>query len=150
MKRIIFILLCAALWIGIPGASAQENRPPTIFRFDSDLTSVTIEQLEAGDLTATLSWHVAHITDEHRLVLRVYQGYEWVLVNPEGGLLPPVGSQQVKVEHPRNFTPPMFRLSVADRAGNVRRRHAGFVLDSAAPGFAPDPRATPDPESSAP
>ncbi len=39
---------------------------------------------------------------------------------------------------------------VVDRAGNVRRRHAGFVLDSAAPEPAREPRATPDSDSSAP
>jgi hypothetical protein len=39
---------------------------------------------------------------------------------------------------------------VADRAGNARRRAAGFVLDSAAQGLARDPRATPDSGSSAP
>jgi hypothetical protein len=116
MKHIILILLCAALLVSIPGVNAQEDRPPTIFRFESDLTSVTVAQLEAGDQRVTLTWHVAHITDEHRLSLHVYQGYEWVLINT---LLPPVGGQQIKLEHSRNFTPPTFRLSIVDRAENI-------------------------------
>ncbi len=118
MNKLVILIVCAVWLAAIPVASAQEpTRPPTIFRFESDVTSVTLEQVEAGDMTATLSWHVAHVTDEHRLVLHVYRDYEWVSLNSEP--LPPVGSQQVTLEHPQGFGPVTFRLSIVNKAGDV-------------------------------
>jgi hypothetical protein len=52
--------------------------------------------------------------------LQVYQDYGWVLLNPpDSAPLPPVGSQLVKIEHPRNFGPVTFRLSIVDLSGTV-------------------------------
>jgi hypothetical protein len=119
MKKMAMVMLCAALLAGIPGVNAQETRPPTIFRFESDLTALTIGQLEAGDQILTLSWHVAHVTDAHRLLLYVYQDYGWVLINQGRDPLPPVGSLPVEAEHPRNFGPLSYRLSVTTLNGRV-------------------------------
>jgi hypothetical protein len=49
VKKLWMAVLCTVLLAAIPAANAQETRPPTIFRFESDVTSVTVEQLEAGD-----------------------------------------------------------------------------------------------------
>jgi hypothetical protein len=119
MKKLATVMLCAALLAGIPVVNAQENRPPTIFRFESDLTAVTVGQLEAGDQIVTLSWHVAHVTDAHRLLLYVYQDYGWVLINQGSDPLPPVGSLPIEAEHPRNFGPLTYRLTIVDLTGRV-------------------------------
>jgi hypothetical protein len=119
VKKLAITILWAVLLAAIPGAAAQENRPPTIFLFESDSAPVTVDQLEAGDLITTLSWHVAHVTSEHRLLLQVYQDYGWVLINQGSDPLPPVGSLPVEMEHPRNFTPVMYRLSIVDQSGRV-------------------------------
>ncbi len=119
MKRWIVILLCLAVLAAIPAAHAQENRPPTIFLFESDVTAVTVDQLEAGGVIATLKWHVAHVTDTHRLVLEVYQDYGWILINTGSDPLPPVGSLPVEVAAPRNFGPVTYRLSIVDQSGSV-------------------------------
>ena len=119
MKKWVAIFLCLAVLIGIPAADAQENRPPTIFLFESDVTAVTVDQLEAGDVIATLKWHVAHVTSAHRLVLEVYQDYGWVRVNDENDPLPPVGSLPLQLTAPRNFGPVTYRLSIVDPDGRV-------------------------------
>jgi hypothetical protein len=119
VKKWVAVLLCLAVLIGIPAANAQENRPPTIFLFESDVTAVTVDQLEAGDVVATLKWHVAHVTDAHRLVLEVYQDYGWVLVNNGDEPLPPVGSLPLQLTAPRNFGPVTYRLSIVDQDERV-------------------------------
>jgi hypothetical protein len=119
VKKWIALLLCLAVLIGIPAANAQENRPPTIFLFESDVTAVTVDQLEAGDVIAKLKWHVAHVTDVHWLILEVYQDYGWVLVNNGDEPLPPVGSLPLQLTTPRNFGPVTYRLSIVDQTGYV-------------------------------
>jgi hypothetical protein len=119
VKRWIVVLLCLVVFVGIPAVNAQETRPPTIFLFESDVAAVTVDQLEAGDVIATLKWHVAHVTDAHRLVLEVYQGYGWVLVNNGSEPLPPVGSLPLELTSPGNFTPVTYRLSIVDQSGYV-------------------------------
>jgi hypothetical protein len=119
VKKWVVVLLCLAVFIGIPAANAQENRPPTIFLFESDVTAVTVDQLEAGDVIATLKWHVAHVTEAHRLVLEVYQGYGWVRIDTGSDPLPPVGSLPLELAAPGNFTPVTYRLSIVDPDGRV-------------------------------
>jgi hypothetical protein len=133
VKKWVALLLCLAVLIGIPAANAQENRPPTIFLFESDVTAVTVDQLEAGDVIATLKWHVAHVTDAHHLVLEVYQDYGWVLVNTGEDRLPPVGSLPLQLAVPRNFTPVTYRLSIVDEVGVVQdQRTLVIPYDTAA------------------
>jgi hypothetical protein len=117
MKKLMFTLLmvCAALLGAIPAARAQQNPPPTIFLFASDVASVTVDELETGELLATLSWHVAHVTDEHQIMLYVYKGYGWTFADDD--LLPPVGSLEVPLEPPLNFAPPTFKLVVVNQQG---------------------------------
>ncbi|MBN2303901.1 MAG: PD40 domain-containing protein [Anaerolineae bacterium] len=117
-QRLLSILvLCAALVSLVPAAGAQGGFPPTIFKFESDLAAISMDNLEAGTVSVTLSWHVAHVTDEHWIVLDVYMVNGWVsLAGREAGL-PPVGSESIQVEHPLTFNAPTYRLSVVDDTG---------------------------------
>jgi hypothetical protein len=123
----VLILFAASL----PQAAAQ-GYPPTIFDFSSDLPSVTMAALESGEVMANLRWHVAHVTDEHRVLLFTYQENRWVTINGYENPLPPVGTQPIKIEHPRNFGPPTFLLAVVDRdAKRVDERVLVIPYDTA-------------------
>lgn len=100
-------------------AAAQTDPPPTIFRFDGDKTSTTLAELEAGDQTITLTWHVAHVDSTHTLRLYAYQEYAWVLLHDPVQPLPFVGSLSVPLIHPANFTPPTFKLVLLDTRGQT-------------------------------
>lgn len=121
MKKTLFALaiLCALL-IGSAPARAQTEWPPTIFLFTSDLDTVTVAELESGDLQATLRWHVAHVGDGDRIVLDAYHGSAWQPLSDPAESLPAVGEQEIAVEHPRNFGPPTYRLTVIDAAGRAQ------------------------------
>ncbi len=112
----LFAVVLMAMTAGAFHTSAQGQFGPTIFVFDCDVSTVTLTELEAGDLTATLSWHIAHVREEMRVVLHTYQGHAWQpLETPDP--LPPVGSLTVPLTAPMNFGPPTLRLSVLDRGG---------------------------------
>ncbi len=121
MKReLLIVVLIAALGVGaLPAAHAQGNFPPTIFLFTSDVSEITLEDAEAGTVTATLHWHVAHATDAHRVLLQVYHGGDWEKLDIGADPLPPVGVTQVQIAHPLTFSPPMYRLAVVDGQGKT-------------------------------
>ncbi|GIV81752.1 MAG: hypothetical protein KatS3mg051_1106 [Anaerolineae bacterium] len=118
MKKLTPVLLVwlVALCAGIFPAQAQDGFGPTIFIFDCDVSTVTLPELESGDLTATLSWHIAHVREGMRVALHTYQGHAWQPVETPDPL-PPVGSLSVPLTAPMNFGPPTLRLSVLDRGG---------------------------------
>lgn len=116
--KLIGLLVIGAVLLGmIPAAGAQEGFPPTIFRFASDVTAVTVDELEAGTVQAELAWHVAHVTDEHWVILQYYKMNAWETLADRNAGLPPVGTFETTLEPPLNFGPPTFRLLVVDEAG---------------------------------
>lgn len=119
-KRVMGLALIGVLLLAwLPAAQAQDGFLPTIFKFESDVSSVTVSDLEAGTVTATLAWHVAHVTDEHWLVIEGFQLRSWVEIAGKDAGLPPVGTREITLAHPLNFGPPTFRLSVINEAGTV-------------------------------
>jgi hypothetical protein len=118
VKKLALVLMVwlAALGAGAFPAQAQEGFGPTIFTFEGDVPAVTLPDLESGNVTVTLSWHIAHVREGMRVALHTYQGHAWLPVDtPEP--LPPVGSLSVPLSAPMNFGPPALRLSVLDRGG---------------------------------
>lgn len=116
-RVVILLLLCALTLTGLPAADAQGGFPPTIFMFTSDVPSISVADLEAGETIATLRWHIAHVGDTHTIRLYAYQDEAWVAISPPDESLPPVGELPVTLEHPRNFGPVTFRLLVTDDTG---------------------------------
>ncbi len=112
----LFAIVLMAVTEGAFHTSAQGQFGPTIFAFDCNVSTVTLTELEAGDLTATLSWHIAHVGEGMRVALHTYQGRAWQSVETPDPLSP-VGSLTVPLTAPMNFGPPTFRLSVLDRNG---------------------------------
>ncbi len=117
--RLIVLAITLTVLAGlVPGAAAQSGPSPTIFAFTSDRAQVTVAEVESGDLVTTLAWHIAHVTERHRIALHTYQGNAWVPLATESPL-PPVGSREVPITSPQNFGPPTYRISVLDTYGTV-------------------------------
>ncbi len=120
MKKItVFAALALLLVVSASGVAAQVNHPPTIFNFACDRASITVAEAEAGTSQATLTWHVAHVDDSHKLLLYFYQYNGWVLLAGEQQVLPPVAGIIVNVTHSGTFAPPTYRLVVTNSEGTV-------------------------------
>jgi hypothetical protein len=128
IKRLMLGLLAGGIALGAapPGAQAQADYGPTILLFTCDRTEVTLDELESGEGTATLAWHIAHIADGQRVALHTYQGRAWVpIATPDP--LPPVGELTVPLAAPGNFGPLTFRVSVMDRTDAILDERAVIV-----------------------
>ena len=120
MKRLVLALWVVSMIVGGTGmVFAQPDRPPTIFLFASNIPSVTMTDLESGDLTITLGWHVAHVDGSHSLRLYAYQGYDWTLLHDPNQGLPAVGNLTVPLEHPGNFNSPTYKIVILNARGNT-------------------------------
>lgn len=123
IRRLLLLIALSTALLGAPVVSAQNSWPPTIFLFTlveppTPPPPVTVNALEAGELSATLHWHVAHVAEGQRVMLYVFRVNAWVPLIPDE-VLPPVGERTITLEHPRTFAPPAYRLAVLDRAGRV-------------------------------
>lgn len=119
------VVVCALLLGGLPAARAQDW-PPAIFMFESDLDSITMQELEAGETEATLRWHIAHVDPTQQIMLHAYIENAWVPLG-EPGDFAPVGELLVTVENPRNFGPPAYRVAVMDAVGQIAAQRVHVI-----------------------
>lgn len=125
MKRTALILaVITALLIGLtPTLYAQDapDYPPTIISFTSDVMSITLADAEAGQTVAKFQWEIlGWQREQHTISLETYKITGWEsLLAPDEAALRNKGNRDVTVEHPNNFGPPTYRLSIADNAGNI-------------------------------
>jgi hypothetical protein len=118
--KLVVLLIALALAAGGIHVSSAAEPIPTIILFQSSLASITVDDAEAGTVTATLSWHVIHVNDQHRLTLHTYRLNSWELVFDVNSVpLEPVGSRTVTIKHPLNFGPPTFLLSIVDAQSRI-------------------------------
>lgn len=122
MKRLLLLLTVSLLLVGgvlsaAPAWQAATTQPPAIVAFSIDPESISLADAEAGTTTATLSWSVLNLLPEHRLALEAYVVHNWVSLLDSGEALSNTGQREITVEHPLNFGPPTYRLSVLDVAG---------------------------------
>ncbi len=128
IKRFALVLLaCGIVLAAAPlSARAQDDYDPTILLFTCDWTEVTLDELESGEGTATLAWHIAHVADGQRVALHTYRGRAWVPIETPDPL-PPVGELTVPLAAPGNFGPLTFRISVVDRADAILDERAVII-----------------------
>jgi hypothetical protein len=115
-KLVVFILLVAL----VSGWQVADAAPrPSIITLDSSVTSITVADAEAGNTVTTLTWHTAGMTDEYRLRLHYYLLDRWEPVFPQDSVpLEADGSREVVINHPLNFGPPTFLLSILQISTN--------------------------------
>jgi hypothetical protein len=136
MKTILTGLLVALVMLGagMPVVLAQEEpgSPPTIIRFEVDLASITVPQAEAGDTEALFTWQTVGLGNDHRVALSAYQLNRWEPVTEPDETLPASGSYSVAIDHPLNFGPPTYLLTVLDAAGTALDQRALVIPYTAA------------------
>lgn len=103
-KKLIMALIL--LW-PVPSVSDQ-NPDPYIVSFSADLASITVSEVEAGNTRVTLSWRLANTESMPWWVtVEFYCTDGWMVLyegnDEEFGTV---------LEHPGNFAPPTFRLSL--------------------------------------
>jgi hypothetical protein len=118
MKKLI--LLFISLFIITDTAFGQVPPPPAIITFTSDLATITVSAAEAGLTQASLAWQVVDLAPDQQLRLDVYSLNTWVtLPTPNETPLPAQGTLPVQVQHPLNFGPPTYRLSIINAQGQI-------------------------------
>ncbi|HEX3052637.1 MAG TPA: hypothetical protein VHP83_18400 [Aggregatilineaceae bacterium] len=105
-KKLILILVLLATTHPV---SAQIEPEPMIVSFTANRTAISLQELEAGPVEVTLSWQVINV-ERFSGIIEVYQRQRWVPLAHQS--FNAVDSLVVQVEHPRNFAPPTFRLSL--------------------------------------
>lgn len=121
-KLIVLCVVITALLVGVGPLHAQTGTdlPPTIINFDSSIESLTLAEVEAGTMTANLSWQIVGVKAAHRVVLERYAINAWQsLLVDTAETLPAAGDFDMVIVHPNNFGPPMVRLTVLDASGAI-------------------------------
>ncbi len=113
----LVLLLAAVVSPGL--AETPRTFPPFILTFQTDAYYVTVDAVETGQVTATLSWYVANYTPSYRLNLETYRLNRWTSLLAPDEFLPAIGTRSLTVEHTLTFSPPSYRLTVIDPAGQV-------------------------------
>ncbi len=113
MKSAFVVVLSLTCLFATSVSAQQPITQPAIITFTSDLTEISVDNAEAGQTSATLSWHVVGLTDDYDLFLQTHTLDSWQLLPMQEGL-PATGSYPLTVQHPLNFGPPTYRLIVTD------------------------------------
>ncbi|MAS37031.1 MAG: hypothetical protein CL610_23730 [Anaerolineaceae bacterium] len=119
MRNKIIALVCIWLLGTLTAVAQTQNAIPVIVTFQADPAAFTVDAAESGDTDVTFSWQVINMPDDARLVLHGRSLGGWVLAIPEDQPLEASGSATLMVQHPLDFEPPIYRLSLVDAAGQL-------------------------------
>ena len=113
-NRVAGVMLLAIVLLASFSVANAQSSPfiPAIVQFQSDLASVSLSDVEAGDATATLTWYIVNVGQGQSLALDYWRQNGWVSVLSEGESLAPVGEREVTLQDPLSFSPPTFRLTL--------------------------------------
>lgn len=113
--RLLAVVLCFVLLPAMTAFAQDTNGPATIITFMSSLPAVSLAEIEAGEATTTLSWHVVGLDENQRLVLERYELNTFVsLLNESEVSLSPSDSREITIAPPSGFAPPTYRLAILD------------------------------------
>jgi hypothetical protein len=112
--RIAGITILAILLMATFGVVSAQTSPfiPAIIQFESDLESVSLSDVEAGDATANVSWYIVNVGQGQSLALDYWRQNGWVSVLEEDETLLPIGEREVTLLDPVSFAEPTFRLTL--------------------------------------
>ena len=103
----------------IPQVVLAQNAQPVIVNFEADRAAITVNTAEKGETDLTLSWHVINMLADDQLRLDQRSLGGWVTVLPEGETLPAVGNFLLPLQHPLDFGPPTYRLTLIDSSDEI-------------------------------
>jgi hypothetical protein len=129
-QRIILILTMAVLLsTTVPTIAQNADTPPAILYFDWSVRDknassgeevvISLDAVERGEIELTLSWGVLYANDGQHVELETYriQGWETIFADDNDRERPHSinGQRVLDLQHPLNFGPPTYRLSLFDR-----------------------------------
>lgn len=120
--------------------AAQDGTGPTLQPYIVTLTltpnrALTVAEVEAEDISATLSWQVRNLQDGQQLELQTFRRNGWEPLPPADRSLRPDDSFTTIVRHTGTFAPPAYRLRILD--GQVVRDERVVTLRYTAAQFPP-------------
>lgn len=134
-KIVALWLVGLLLGVGLPAVSAQGILPPTVVRFTSDMTGITVDTAEAGTASTTLTWETVGVLEGQRVVLQRYGQQGWQpLLGTENLALPASGSYVDRVQNACGFCAPTYRAAIADAQGQIFDEQVVTIPWQAAPG----------------
>lgn len=121
MRRYVLFLCVGLLFAFATTTAAQEPATvlPAVVTFTADLPAIAMADAEAGVTPVTLSWQTINVQPGQSLALDAYILHEWASLLTEGETLEASGDRTLDVEHPLNFGPPTYRLSIVGADGAV-------------------------------
>ncbi len=117
----LFVLVFATSVAALAQTAAEP--PPAVIRFTVEISDasppLTVNNVEAGEITAILSWHAIHLQAGQRVAVETYRLGEWVDITDPNAEVPVSAQSMLVVEHSMTFSPPTYRVSIQDAAGNI-------------------------------
>lgn len=139
MRRgVVRVLLLAVMMLGVYGIAAAQTGPsiPAIVSFTANVPSVSLSQVEAGQATVTLGWHIVNVTQGQSVALDTYVQNGWISLLNAGETLSPVGTREITLRDPMNFGMPTFRLTLISGRNVIDQRY--LTIPFAQTGLQPD------------
>lgn len=135
--RIAGIAVLAILLMATFGGVSAQTSPfiPAIIQFESDLESISLSDVEAGDATANVSWYIVNVGQGQSLALDYWRQNGWVSVLEEDETLAPIGEREVTLIDPVSFAEPTFRLTLL--SGNTILDQRFLIIPYAEPSGEP-------------
>ncbi len=115
--RIARAVLLTVLLLSIAAGMQAQNAQPAIIDFTADLPAISVSAAEAGATNVTLAWQAVNLSEGQRLVVEQHILGAWQPLVPAEETLQPIGSLLLPVQHPLDFGPPTYRLSLLDAGG---------------------------------
>ncbi len=114
------VVMALAGWQLIASAqTARDELPPAIVSFTIDARTVSQSAVELGTAQATLSWQAIAMSANYRLTLAYFRANDWVPYPQFPENPPAVASAKLAILPSSDFSPPMFRLAIVNRANQL-------------------------------
>ncbi len=126
----VVITLIIALLTAFGAVSAQESQYiPAIVDFSADIDSVTLDAIDSGEASITLSWYIINVVPGQRVTVDSWRANGWIPAWPTEGDIPAIGSQTITIADTQSFAPPTYRLTLYSGQNIVDQRFLTIPLD---------------------
>ncbi|KXK17409.1 MAG: hypothetical protein UZ15_CFX003002479 [Chloroflexi bacterium OLB15] len=125
----VVIVAIVALLTAFGAVSAQESQYiPAIVDFSADIDSVTLDAIDRGDASITLSWYIINVVPGQRVAVDSWRANGWIPAWPTEGDIPAIGEQTITVADTQSFAPPTYRLTLYSGQNIVDQRFLTISL----------------------
>ncbi len=127
----VVIVAIVALLTAFGAVSAQESQYiPAIVDFSADIDSVTLDAIDSGEASTTLSWYIINVVPGQRVTVDSWRANGWIPAWPTEGDVPAIGSQTITIADTQSFAPPTYRLTLYSGQNIVDQRFLTIPLEA--------------------